>query len=80
MAVDEEKMSLSYEIVDSNIGFKGYASTVRISPDHDNGCVIEWVFTVDPIQGLRFEELVKKYEVGLQRMAKKMEDYLVSSG
>ncbi|KAJ8423467.1 hypothetical protein Cgig2_013510 [Carnegiea gigantea] len=76
VAVDEEKMDLSYEIVESNIGFNSYVSTVRISPDQDNhGCVIEWGFTVDPVQGLRFEDLVNKYEVGLQRIAKKMEDY-----
>ena len=79
VAVDEEKMSLSYEIVESNIGFNSYVSTVRISPDQDNhGCVIEWDFTVDPVQGLRFEDLVNKYEVGLQRMAKKMEDSVIS--
>lgn len=83
IAVDEVNMSLSYEIIDSNIGFTSYTSTVRISQGGDDqgdeGCVIEWIFTVDPIEGLRFEDLLKKYEVGLQRMAKAMEDSLSSS-
>lgn len=86
IAVDEVSRSLSYEIVESNIGFKSYKSMIRISPTGDDdqgndqdGCVIEWVFTVDPVQGLRFEDLVMKYEVGLQRMAKNMEDSLRSS-
>ncbi|XP_021847720.2 lachrymatory-factor synthase [Spinacia oleracea] len=76
IAVDEVNMRLSYEIVDSNIGFTSYVSTVKIIQGGDEGCVIEWSFTVDPVQGLRFEDLVKKYESGLHRMAKTMEDSL----
>ncbi|CAO2826007.1 unnamed protein product [Amaranthus hypochondriacus] len=80
IAVDEVNMSLSYEIVDSNIGFNSYVSTVRINQSGDDqkdeGCMIEWNFSVDPVEGLRFEELLKKYEVGLQRMVKAMEDSL----
>ncbi|KAK0572495.1 hypothetical protein LWI29_032340 [Acer saccharum] len=81
IAIDQR--SLSYEIVDSNIGFESYVSTVRIVPgDHDygghkNGCLIEWSFAIDPMEGMEFVGLVKKYDVGLQRMAKKMEDSLL---
>ncbi|KAK1551185.1 hypothetical protein Q3G72_031600 [Acer saccharum] len=83
IAVDQDQRSLSYEIVDNNIGFKSYVSTVKIVPgDHDdggheNGCLIEWSFAVDPVEGMEFVDLVKKYDVGLQRMAKKMEDSLI---
>jgi hypothetical protein len=73
-AVDNEGRSLSYEIVDSNIGFKSYITTVKIVPQGADGCVIEWSFTVDPVEGWVLDDLVKKYEVGLQRMAKRMED------
>ncbi|KAE8056627.1 hypothetical protein FH972_013381 [Carpinus fangiana] len=74
-AVDNEGCSLSYEIVDSNIGFKSYITTVKIVPQGADGCVIEWSFTVDPVEGWVLDDLVKKYEVvGLQCMAKRMED------
>ncbi|KAA8525244.1 hypothetical protein F0562_007099 [Nyssa sinensis] len=84
IAMDPIQRSLSYEIVDCNIGFTSYVSTVNIAPggdDHDqSGCVIEWSFTVDPVEGWRLEDLEKKYEVGLQKMAKKMEDAIVKIG
>ncbi|KAL5786272.1 hypothetical protein ACOSQ2_008664 [Xanthoceras sorbifolium] len=82
-AVDHEQRSLSYEIVDSNIGFESYVSTVKIVPgdhhDGQHGCLIEWSFTVDPVEGMEFDELVKKYDVGLQRMAKQMEESLLQA-
>lgn len=77
IAVDDVERSLSYEIVDSNIGFKSYVSTVKIVPEGANGqdgCVIEWGFNVDPVEGWALDDLVRKYEVGLQRMAERMED------
>ncbi|VFQ60479.1 unnamed protein product [Cuscuta campestris] len=75
-AVDPVNRSLRYAIVDSNIGFESYSSTVKIVPDNNGGggCAIEWWFEVDPVEGWRLEDLVKKYESGLQLMAKKMED------
>ncbi|XP_009792588.1 lachrymatory-factor synthase-like [Nicotiana tabacum] len=82
VAINPIERTLSYEIVDCNIGFKSYFSTVRIVPDEvdgQNGCVIEWFITVDPVERMRLEDLVKKYEVGLQRMAKKIEYTLASS-
>ncbi|XP_055819317.1 lachrymatory-factor synthase [Solanum dulcamara] len=82
VAIDPIERILSYEMVDCNIGFKSYFSTVRIVPnevDGQDGCVIEWFITVDPVKGVRLEDLVNKYDVGLQRMAKNMENALTSS-
>ena len=79
-AVDHVERSLSYEIVDSNIGFSSYVSTVKVVPrgdDGQNGCVIEWSFNVDPVAGMVLNELVRKNEVGLQQMAKRMEENAV---
>ncbi|EXB93401.1 hypothetical protein L484_010729 [Morus notabilis] len=81
IAVDHAQHSLTYEIVDSNIGFESYVSTVKIVPgsdpgddhDHQCGCAIEWSFTVDPVEGWALDDLVRKYEEGIQRMAQKME-------
>lgn len=81
ISVDEAEHRLCYEIVDSNIGFNSYVSTVQILPgDHDcqHGCVIEWSFTVDPVVGWVLDDLVNKYHVGLQRMAQRMEDALAN--
>ncbi|KAF8400890.1 hypothetical protein HHK36_014193 [Tetracentron sinense] len=72
VSMDEMERSFSYEIVDSNIGFKSYVSTMKVLPwnsNHQNGCVIEWSFLVDPVQGWNLKDLVSKFDSGLQRMA-----------
>ena len=58
--------------------FKSNVSTVMIFPGGDDdqdqhGCVIEWSFIVDPVEGWTLNDLVRKYEVGLHRMAQRME-------
>lgn len=76
VAVDEEKRSLKYEIVDSNIGFEDYAASVNVI-DGLGFVVVEWRFEVSPVGGLNFEELVTKYEKGLVETLKNMEkDYI----
>ncbi|EEF45862.1 uncharacterized protein LOC8275674 [Ricinus communis] len=75
VAVDHVERCLTYEIVDSNIGFKSYVSTVKIVPAGvGNGCVIEWSFQVDPVKGYVLDDLIKKYERALQVIGKRMED------
>ncbi|ESW33362.1 hypothetical protein PHAVU_001G063200 [Phaseolus vulgaris] len=80
VAVDDVDLRLEYEIVDSNIGFGSYESTMKVLSDDDdsNGCMLEWSFAVDPVQGLDLQELVLKYHVGLQLMAHKMEEEIQS--
>ncbi|CAB4266463.1 unnamed protein product [Prunus armeniaca] len=69
VAVDDADHSLSYEIVESHIGFKSYVPTVRVVPGGDvdvqYGCLIEWSITFDPVEGWGLDHLVKKYELGL---------------
>nr|GME10671.1 lachrymatory-factor synthase [Ipomoea batatas] len=79
IAMDPAARTLSYEMLDGSIGFKNYVSTVKIVPGGDEGCEIEWGFTVDPVEGWRLEDLVKIYDLGLQSMAKKMEDSIAIS-
>ncbi|RDX89104.1 Lachrymatory-factor synthase, partial [Mucuna pruriens] len=75
VAVNDVDLSLKYEIVDSNIGFRSYESTIKVLSDGDSdGCMLEWSFVVDPVEGLVLEDLVRKYHVGLQLMAQKIED------
>ncbi|XP_027332303.1 lachrymatory-factor synthase-like [Abrus precatorius] len=79
VAVDDFDLILKYEIVDSNIGFKSYESTIKVlSTDDSDGCMLEWSFAVDPVEGWVFEDLVGKYHVGLQFMAQKMEEEIAS--
>ncbi|VVA93358.1 unnamed protein product [Arabis nemorensis] len=74
VAVDHVERVMTYEIVESNIGFESYVSTVRVSP-RSEGCVIEWGFTVDPVGGgLSLDDLVNKYEKALGVITKNMED------
>ncbi|KAF5748272.1 hypothetical protein HS088_TW04G00224 [Tripterygium wilfordii] len=79
ITVDDVERSLSYEIVESNIGFNSYVSTVKIVEEDEVGCVIEWLFTVNPVEGLELDDLVKRYEVGLQLIIQKMEDSIVKT-
>ncbi|OMO86672.1 Polyketide cyclase/dehydrase [Corchorus olitorius] len=91
VAVDHGERRLSYEIVDGNIGFNSYVATVKIVPlpggtggyhdddDGQDGCVIEWSFTVDPVEGLNLDDMKTKFEVGLQGVVKRIEDANLSS-
>ncbi|XP_022131917.1 lachrymatory-factor synthase [Momordica charantia] len=72
LAVDDDSRRIRYEIVDSNIGFKSYVATIEIAPGGGDG-VIEWRFAVEPVEGLKLEDLVKKYQEGLRSMVKRME-------
>ncbi|KAK2991819.1 hypothetical protein RJ640_006379 [Escallonia rubra] len=77
IAIDHDEKSITYGIVECNIGFESYVSTLKIVPGGGDGCVMEWYFAVDPVEGWKLEDLVKKYEEGLQGMAKKMEEDVV---
>ncbi|XP_010432645.1 PREDICTED: lachrymatory-factor synthase-like [Camelina sativa] len=66
---------LSYEILENNVGFKSYVSTVRVMPEDGDDQVsrIEWSFVADPVDGWKKEDLESYVDFCLQHMAKKME-------
>ncbi|KAF5726184.1 putative Polyketide cyclase/dehydrase and lipid transport superfamily protein [Tripterygium wilfordii] len=74
IAVDDVERTLSYEIIESNIGFNSYVATVKIVQGDEVGCVIEFLFTVDPVEGCEFEDLVNMYKLALQSIIQKMEE------
>nr|XP_043612048.1 lachrymatory-factor synthase-like [Erigeron canadensis] len=76
VAVDPKQMSMSYEMVDCNVGFKSYLSTIKVVSNGANGCVVNWSFSINPIEGLTYVYLVEKYQNGLDQATKKMEDAL----
>ncbi|KAI4379927.1 hypothetical protein MLD38_006164 [Melastoma candidum] len=72
--MDHARRSLTYEMVDCNVGLRSYVATMAVVvADDGDGCVLEWSFAVDPVEGWSLMDMVKRYEVGLQGMARKME-------
>ncbi|PON47415.1 Polyketide cyclase/dehydrase [Trema orientale] len=79
--IDPAQRSLSYEILDNNVGFKKWVATFQVVPIGGEGgaCEIRWSFVGDPAEGWSYESLVSYYELALQSLAKKMEQALVAS-
>ncbi|XP_051137284.1 lachrymatory-factor synthase-like isoform X2 [Andrographis paniculata] len=82
VSVDSENRCLSYELLESNMGFKSYRSTIGVEPaagDGGGGCRIVWSFAADPVEGLRYGDLVGYIDAGLQGMAAKFQKAFSSS-
>ncbi|EOA15797.1 hypothetical protein CARUB_v10007152mg [Capsella rubella] len=73
--IDHIGRCLSYEILENNVGFGSYVSTVRVTPvdGDDQVSRIEWSFVADPVDGWKKEDLDSYVDFCLQHMAKKME-------
>ncbi|KAG9449129.1 hypothetical protein H6P81_009094 [Aristolochia fimbriata] len=64
VAYDPTNRTLSYEVVENNIGFKDYVATLKVLPEEDGSSAIEWSFvtpampppywTVEKIRGLHY--------------------------
>lgn len=79
IAVDPVGLSITLEVLDSNIGFESYVATLKVLPqDQEDECMIEWKFEVDPIEGWRLEDMVGSYQYMLDRMARRIEEGIVS--
>ncbi|EEF45863.1 Lachrymatory-factor synthase precursor, putative [Ricinus communis] len=77
IAIEHAERCLSYEIIDSNIGYKSYVAVVKIVPakeEEGGGCVIEWSFTVNPVEGCVFDDIVSTWDMAIQIVADRMED------
>ncbi|GAU16872.1 hypothetical protein TSUD_368210 [Trifolium subterraneum] len=60
------------------MGFKSYVATLKVVPMNGDdeavaGCVIEWGFVCDPIEGWTLQDFNSYIEYCLQFMAKKIE-------
>lgn len=73
LAINSEEMSLSYSIVDGNVGFNSYVSTVTVLPK-ENGCYVEWKYEVEPVKGWKSEDLDNFISTGLKVMAERMKE------
>lgn len=77
MMMDPVQRCLSYEVVESNMGFESYVATLKVIPVEGDGetvgCLIEWGFVCDPVEGLSLEDFESYIQYCLQFMAKKIE-------
>ncbi|XP_068638582.1 lachrymatory-factor synthase-like [Aristolochia californica] len=48
VAYNPVERTLSYEVLENNIGFKDYVATLKVLPEED-GSTIEWSFTSSPM-------------------------------
>ncbi|XWS72516.1 hypothetical protein CRYUN_Cryun02cG0046600 [Craigia yunnanensis] len=83
LTIDPTNRSLSYEILENNIGLKNYVATLKVFPMEGDGkpagCKIEWSFIADPGEGWGLKDLVSYVDYCLQFMAKKMEDAIIKA-
>ncbi|KAK1370247.1 Lachrymatory-factor synthase [Heracleum sosnowskyi] len=79
--IDENQRTLSYEIIENNMGMKMYKATIKVVPmeggDDESGCEIKWSFVAEPVESSKLEELVSYLESSLNGMAQKMENALL---
>ena len=66
MSIDPIQRCLSYEIVENNWGFTYYVVEIKVNEVDDGGCMIEWSFEADPIEGWRLEDLCRDIESSLK--------------
>ncbi|KAK8649953.1 hypothetical protein V6N13_139606 [Hibiscus sabdariffa] len=74
LSIDPINHSISYEVMENNLGFRNYVATLDVLPTEGGGCKIEWSFVSDPIEGMKLEDLVSYIDDCLHFMAKKMEE------
>ncbi|XAR53374.1 hypothetical protein NMG60_11021911 [Bertholletia excelsa] len=72
LSIDPENLIFSYSIIDGNVGFNSYVSTVQVVPKEE-GCKIERWYEVEPVEGWNPEDLDHFIGSGLQTMAQRME-------
>ncbi|XP_008220095.1 PREDICTED: lachrymatory-factor synthase-like [Prunus mume] len=79
LSLDPIQRCLSYEIIESNLGFKSYVAVMQLVPinggDGSIGCKIEWSFVCDPIEGWGLNDFRSYLDSSLQLMAEKMMEH-----
>ncbi|KAJ8768727.1 hypothetical protein K2173_023631 [Erythroxylum novogranatense] len=71
LSVDREQMSLTYCIIDGNVGFQSYLATWKVTKI-EGGCRVEWRYEVEPVDGWKPEDLSSFVRSGLRGMAIKI--------
>ncbi|WJX30164.1 hypothetical protein P8452_18732 [Trifolium repens] len=75
LSIDPIQRVFSYSIIDGNVGFHSYVSTVKVL-EKDDGCVIEWFYEVEPVKGWKLEYLDLFIGSGLNEMGQRIQGAL----
>ncbi|KAL2321320.1 hypothetical protein Fmac_030289 [Flemingia macrophylla] len=74
LSIDPSHYTFTYSIVEGNVGFYSYVSTWKVLPkDQGEGCQIEWLYEVEPVQGWKLEYLDSFIDNGLKVMAQRIQ-------
>ncbi|XP_010051236.2 lachrymatory-factor synthase [Eucalyptus grandis] len=75
LMMDPSEKCFSYEVLDNNVGIKSCVATIRVMPMNDGdgkmvGCMIEWSFVSDPVEGSGLQDMRSFLDFRLQAVAK----------
>ncbi|KAM1312934.1 hypothetical protein ACFX2F_017029 [Malus domestica] len=71
LTIDPIQRRLSYEVTESNLGFKSYVATKQlVAMDSGDGCRIEWSFVSDPIEGWGLDDFLSYLDSSVQLIGK----------
>lgn len=73
--IDDEKRLMRYELMENNVGLKGYAAEIRVA-DTDGGCAVEWSFEAEAVVGWCEEGLQSYVQSSLEAIVNKMGEEL----
>lgn len=82
LTVDPIQRCLSYEVAESNLGFKSYVARMQVvamEMDGGDGCKIEWSFVCDPIEGLGLDDFLSYLDSSLQLIGKTIMEHAALS-
>uniref|UniRef100_A0A7N0T5N7 Lachrymatory-factor synthase n=1 Tax=Kalanchoe fedtschenkoi TaxID=63787 RepID=A0A7N0T5N7_KALFE len=80
LEMDHERRVMRYEVVENNVGLKGYVATIRVSDaegEGGGGCKVEWSFVAEAVEGWGEEGLQRYIQSSLDSIVKKMEESLM---
>ncbi|CAJ2636697.1 unnamed protein product [Trifolium pratense] len=75
LSIDPIQRVFSYSIIDGNVGLHNYVSTIKVL-EKDDGCLIEWLYEVEPVEGWKLEDLDLLIGSGLHEMGKRIQGAL----
>uniref|UniRef100_A0A7N0V869 Lachrymatory factor synthase n=1 Tax=Kalanchoe fedtschenkoi TaxID=63787 RepID=A0A7N0V869_KALFE len=77
LEMDHERRVMRYEVVENNVGLRGYVATVRVREVGGGGCEVEWSFEAEAAEGWGEEGLREYVKSSLEAVVKKMEEALI---
>ncbi|KAG8045596.1 hypothetical protein GUJ93_ZPchr0008g11833 [Zizania palustris] len=77
---DAARRLFRYEMNDNNMGFGAFFATFRVVPSAAAaGCELRWEFECEPVRGTPKEALEARLQAGLDGMAARVRDHVVSA-